>query len=137
LVKLWCSLCTENELKMTLIKAESPAPQPSVPTHAATADALVRDLLNSIEQGVLVWEADSICQMFNERIFTVLEIGKDELDRGAELNEFLYKAVRRNEVNPADIDEALTCLAQSMPHTHKRRLRSGRQKQSLAQGFQT
>ena len=59
---------------------------------AAPNDALLaqmRDVLNQMEQGILVWSSDGVCTLHNERIFQVLELGPHDLCVGMTREAFL------------------------------------------------
>ncbi len=76
------------------------------PTRRRTDDVLrhTKDIMNSMEQGVLVWSADGCCEMFNARVFDVLELPADGLHVGMQRQDFLGAAIARKEFSTATAD---------------------------------
>ena len=46
---------------------------------AEFSDDLLRDVMDSMEQGVIVWDAEGECRLHNSRVFDMLELKQDEL----------------------------------------------------------
>ncbi|MEM7190876.1 MAG: hypothetical protein AAF439_14800, partial [Pseudomonadota bacterium] len=53
--------------------------RPRSPALVAPRDSSAREVIDSMEQGVIVWSADAICEMHNQRIFEVLELTEQDL----------------------------------------------------------
>ena len=62
-------------------------------------------IIESMEQGVLVWSVDGRCTMFNERIFDVLELSPGDLQVGMKRREFLEMCASRGEFDAQVIEE--------------------------------
>ncbi len=54
------------------------------------------EIINSMEQGILVWSADGVCEMHNDRVFELLELRRDDLFAGRTRIEFHELAVKRS-----------------------------------------
>ncbi|MFD1157439.1 diguanylate cyclase [Roseovarius aestuarii] len=87
---------------------------------------LAMNILNSMEQGVLVWSADERCIMHNDRVFAVMEIGRDELYPGRRRRNFLKAAVARGELSQERVDQVEAHFASGAPFEFDRTLPSGR-----------
>jgi PAS domain-containing protein len=68
------------------------APEPRA---ANDAYATTLEIINSMEQGILVWSKSGHCEMHNDRVFEILELRKDDLFEGRKRTEFLNLAVQR------------------------------------------
>lgn len=104
-------------------------PTTFAPVGASTssdAEVFVLKVLNSMEQGILVWSAEGVCTLFNQRIFTVLELPASGLAVGTKRVEFLQAAVARNELTQASVDAAEEKFAAGHPFTFDRMMPSGR-----------
>ncbi|MEJ6477396.1 MAG: hypothetical protein QNL92_01800, partial [Octadecabacter sp.] len=53
---------------------------------------LATEIMNIMEQGILVWSEDGMCELHNTRIFDVLEISGADLTIGTERDEFRDKS---------------------------------------------
>lgn len=99
--------------------------------NAADLDAdeeiqLVHTVLNCMEQGILVWDQDTKCQMFNSRLFEVLELEPTDLYPGKPRVEFLNAAVERGEFNAETAKAAEARFHHKQPFQFDRQLPSGR-----------
>jgi diguanylate cyclase (GGDEF)-like protein len=83
-------------------------------------------ILDAMEQGVLVWSADGICEMHNKRVFDVLEITSGQLYPGLTRGSFLKMAVGRGEFDQDTADRAEQNYRDASPFSFERRLPSGR-----------
>ncbi|MEO1101021.1 MAG: diguanylate cyclase [Pseudomonadota bacterium] len=54
------------------------------------------EIINSMEQGILVWSPDGVCEMHNDRVFELLEMRRDDLFEGLTRVEFHELAVKRS-----------------------------------------
>ena len=90
----------------------------------ATQAAII-EIIDSMEQGVLVWSEDAICQMHNQRIFDVLELSEKDLYPGLPRSEFLRMAVERGEFSQETVEKTEKRFAQLAPFSFDRIMPSG------------
>ena len=84
------------------------------------------NILNSMEQGVLVWSDEARCTMYNDRVFAVMELGRDELYPGRRRRDFLKSAIARGELTQERVDQVEAHFASGAPFEFDRTLPSGR-----------
>jgi diguanylate cyclase (GGDEF)-like protein len=101
-------------------------------TQIDNADAELREIIDSMEQGVIVWSPDAICQSFNKRVFDVLELPPGGLRPGIARADFLAMGVERGEFDLAVARRAEERFRQLAPFSFERRLPSGRVILSMA-----
>jgi len=87
---------------------------------------LLGDVVNSIEQGIVVWDRDGVCELHNDRIFEVLELKKSELYLGLTRSDFLQMGVERGEFEQHVADEAQQKFKMGQPFSFERTMPSGR-----------
>lgn len=87
---------------------------------------LAAQIMNIMEQGVIVWSADGVCELHNTRIFDVLEIAGADIGIGTDRAVFLEFAEGRGEFAPDVLDSALERFKAHKPFTIDRKLPSGR-----------
>ena len=58
---------------------------------------LAMQIMNIMEQGIIEWSADGICEMHNTRIYDVLELAGEDIGIGTERDTFLKLAETRGE----------------------------------------
>ena len=90
------------------------------------AQSAIIEVIDSMEQGVLVWSETAVCEMHNQRVYEVLELGPDDLYRGMKRSEFLRRAVARGEFDKDVAEIAENRFAQLAPFAFDRMLPSGR-----------
>jgi hypothetical protein len=94
---------------------------------AATAEGdLSSQILNIMEQGVLVWSADNVCELHNTRIYQVFEITAEDLTIGSSRTEFRQRALARGEMSAPEQKAAEGLVATRWPYSFDRVLPSGR-----------
>ncbi len=94
---------------------------------AASGDAnATLQIIESIEQGVIVWSEDAKCVLFNRRIIDVLEMNSTDIYVGMTRHEFLSLAGRRGEFVGHVLETAEDCFQRRQPFTADRKLPSGR-----------
>lgn len=93
---------------------------------AVVVDDLANEIMNIMEQGILVWSADGICELHNTRIFDVLEVTGADLQIGTERVAFRTRALERGELNTEDMEQSETRIAANQPYSFDRHLPSGR-----------
>ncbi|MFW8636522.1 diguanylate cyclase [Cribrihabitans pelagius] len=64
-------------------------------------EARLRDILDKLEQGIIVWNAKGCCEMFNARLLTVLELQPGDIYTGLPRADFFSAAVARGDVTGA------------------------------------
>ncbi|MGR3500724.1 diguanylate cyclase [Pseudaestuariivita sp.] len=84
------------------------------------------EVLHAMEQGVLVWSREGICEMFNARVFDVLELRESDLQIGTQRRAFLAAAVARGEITSDRAEIAEARFAEGRPFAFDRKLPSGR-----------
>lgn len=105
--------------------ALAPADAWAAPALDDRAD-LSQQIMNMMEQGILVWNADGVCALHNTRIFQVVEMGAGDLSVGTTKDEFRERALARGEVSPKDLEASDRQIAIRAPYAYDRRLPSGR-----------
>ncbi|AUQ48995.1 diguanylate cyclase (GGDEF) -like protein [Phaeobacter inhibens] len=80
-----------------MLQAES-LPEPS--------HARLMDVLNKLDQGVMVWTEDGHCQVFNERLLTLLELQNGDIYPGYSRAAFFATAVRLGHVTEDSAKQA-------------------------------
>lgn len=92
----------------------------------AQASILISDIMNVMEQGIIVWSADGICELHNARIFDVLELDRSAIEIGTSRADFLQAAQARGEFSKERLDEHLRRFDAHVPFQFDRKLPSGR-----------
>ena len=90
------------------------------------ASLLLADVMNVMEQGIIVWSADGICELHNTRIFDVLELGPDAITIGTTRQEFLAVAAARGEFSDEQVAEHKRRFQAHVPFQFDRKLPSSR-----------
>ena len=83
-------------------------------------------VINSMEQGVLVWSATGSCLMHNDRIFDVLELRAGDIFEGRLRRDFLALAIERGEITQETASKAEERFRSAAPFSFERTLPSGR-----------
>ena len=83
-------------------------------------------IADGMEQGVLVWDKDSICIMYTDRVFDVLEMRPTDLSVGMARADFLSGAVSRGELDQKAVEKTQERFLRRTPFRFDRHLRSGR-----------
>lgn len=87
---------------------------------------LVTQIMNIMEQGIIEWSADGICEMHNIRIYDVLELAGEDIGIGTERDTFLKLAEARGEFD-ADARKAASIKFNAhKPFSFDRLIPSGR-----------
>ncbi|MGI9512118.1 MAG: diguanylate cyclase [Anderseniella sp.] len=87
---------------------------------------LAMQVMNTMEQGILVWSAGGVCELHNIRVFEVLEIEESMLSAGTRRDDFLAAAVARGEISQATADQTKARFNSSRPFSFDRLMPSGR-----------
>lgn len=91
-----------------------------------SSDHNALQIIESMEQGVIVWSQDAVCVLHNQRIFDVLEMAPTDIYVGMTRSEFLGLAGKRNEFVVDDLQSAEARFSRGQPFTVDRKLPSGR-----------
>ena len=102
------------------------SPVPVAAETTSANDDLLRDVMDSMEQGILVWDADAVCVLVNVRVYEVLELSRDDLYPGMCRTEFLQLGVRRGEFKQEVADQAAQKFQSGDPFSFERTMPSGR-----------
>lgn len=87
---------------------------------------LLNDVMDSMEQGIVVWDVDGICELCNERVYEMLELTEDRLYTGMARIDFLQMGVDRGEFTQQVADDATLRFKQGEPFSFERAMPSGR-----------
>ncbi len=87
---------------------------------------IAHDIMNMMEQGILVWSADGVCELHNTRIFEVLELRGRELTIGTRREDFRSRSVELGEFNEQVRIDSDSLIFAHRPYAFDRNLRSGR-----------
>lgn len=90
------------------------------------------EVMNQMEQGILVWSPDGICQLHNDRIFEVLELSPKDLEVGMSREMFLNITVAQGVITAERKDEVLDLFATGQPFHFDRAMQSGKVISSFA-----
>lgn len=99
----------------------TPGPNAVDDTNVATLE-----IINSMEQGILVWSKNGHCEMHNDRVFEILELRKDDLFKGRQRKEFLNLAVQRGEITAEVAETTEARFHEAAPFAFERQMPSGR-----------
>ena len=120
--------CERNDHSSSIRKldtvGERSAGRLAVPLHKD--DNATLQILESLEQGVIVWSDDAKCVLHNARLFDVLELTAADVSLGMSRFDFLSLAGERGEFVHHDLETAEICYQKRQPFTADRRLPSGR-----------
>ena len=104
---------------------ESCLDEPNQLRDLTKAQGAIVEIIDSMEQGVVVWSEDAICEMHNQRIFDVLELSPQHLYRGMHRSDFLRMAVERGEFNEETAHKTEQRFRQLAPFSFDRHMPSG------------
>ncbi|GGL62645.1 sensor domain-containing diguanylate cyclase [Wenxinia marina] len=93
---------------------------------ADTSATLIGEILNIMEQGILFWSAEGVCELHNSRIFRVLEITAKDLGIGTRRTDFRDRAVARGEMTAETRRASEAQIEAHLPYSFDRHLPSGR-----------
>ncbi len=113
------------------VQADTPSPRKSWLLEGDVAPQkappnLAMQIMNIMEQGIIVWSADGVCELHNTRIFDVLELTGDDIGIGTERSKFLELAMNRGEFDKAARDAASNRFKSHKSFSFDRKLPSGR-----------
>ncbi|EAR50540.1 diguanylate cyclase, putative, partial [Oceanicola granulosus HTCC2516] len=83
----------------------------------AAPDALATEIMNIMEQGILVWSADGVCELHNSRVYEVLGLEPGDLVIGTPRAEFRDLLAARGALSPVCRDTADAAIAADRPYS--------------------
>lgn len=89
--------------------------------------SVLSDVIDSMEQGIIVWDEEGVCKLHNSRVFDMLEVSEDELYVGMKRKDLLQMAVERGEFSQRVADNAMKKFEQLEPFSFYRTMPSGRE----------
>ena len=93
---------------------------------ASVVSDLGVDILNIMEQGILVWNADGLCELHNARIFDLIEISPEDLTVGMSFGDFRQAALDRGDIDEDTFHNVESRIKLHQPFSFDRNLPSGR-----------
>ena len=87
---------------------------------------LAMQIMNIMEQGIIVWSADGVCELHNTRIYDVLEVSGKELSIGTLMSDFLAFSFERGEFDAETMQVTKHKHQSQLPYAFDRKLPSGR-----------
>lgn len=87
---------------------------------------LAIEIMNIMEQGILVWSPDGICELHNTRVFDVLELTGDDLGIGTERAAFRQLSLDRGIMTVDDATLSDAQIRGHRPYAYDMPLPSGR-----------
>ncbi len=88
--------------------------------------ALAQEVVETMEQGILVWGGDGRCAMYNLRVHTLLELSPGDLQVGTTRADFRARSLARKEMPEAELAAMEKLVQARQPYSFDRRLPSGR-----------
>jgi len=98
----------------------------TVPTKQELNPESLRDVLEIMEPGLLVWDDDERCVFYTDRLRHVLGIRAADLTIGMTREDFLNRSVQRAEITPERLISILRQFDSRETFQFDRRLRTGR-----------
>lgn len=87
--------------------------------------AITSEVLESMEQGIIVWSDDGFCELVNERYYKLLNQGRDYLYVGMHRSDYFQKMVDRGDVAPAVAEKLEADLQKRQPFSIERQVPGG------------
>ncbi|NBT33001.1 MAG: hypothetical protein EBT13_14165 [Rhodobacteraceae bacterium] len=87
---------------------------------------LATEIMNIMEQGILVWSDEGVCELHNTRIFDVLELSGNDLQIGTDREAFRDISVARGDMSAEDRARSQSMIRAHQPYSYDRVLPSGR-----------
>ena len=94
-------------------------------TGRRSREALCNAVLESVEQGIIVWSAEGYCEFVNNRFRVLLGHGADYLQEGMHRGLYFQKMIERSEINPEVVAGIEADLNKNIPFTLERQLGNG------------
>ncbi len=97
----------------------------SFPAGAQSRETLCTAVLESVEQGIIVWSAEGYCEFVNSRYREMLGQGDDYLHEGMHRGVYFQKMVERGEIKPEVVAGIEADLNKHVPFSLERKLGTG------------
>ncbi len=94
-------------------------------TQTSSREDLCNAVLESVEQGIIVWSADGYCEFVNSRYRNLLGQGEDYLQEGMHRGVYFEKMIARGEITPEAVSSIEADLLSKQPFNLERKLGSG------------
>ena len=88
--------------------------------------ALFRELLNEMDQGVVYWDPSGACGFISENVYEILEIDDDLLKIGTLHNDFIKKSLAKREISADGASNAFQGIKDGLPYRSTRTTKSRR-----------
>ncbi len=89
------------------------------------SQSIYSEVLESMEQGIIVWSAEGVCELVNHRYYKLLNQGRDYLYIGMHRSDYFQKMVDRGDITPAVAEQLEADLQKRQPFSIERRVPSG------------
>lgn len=86
------------------------------------AAAVYTEVLESMEQGIIVWSDEGICELVNERYYKLLNQGRDYLYVGMHRTDYFQTMVERGDIVPAVAEKLEADLQKRQPFSIERKI---------------
>lgn len=95
------------------------------PAGAQSRETLCTSVLESVEQGIIVWSVEGYCEFVNSRYREMLGQGDDYLHEGMHRGVYFQKMVERGEIKPEVVAGIEADLNKHVPFSLERKLGTG------------
>ncbi|MEM7257535.1 MAG: diguanylate cyclase [Pseudomonadota bacterium] len=111
--------------KSTTLAAKDHVTIPFPEASAQSRESLCKAVLESVEQGIIVWTADGYCAFVNSRYRDMLGQGINYLQEGMHRSVYFEKMVERGEITPEAVANIEADLNSRQPFKLERKLGNG------------
>ncbi len=121
----------QAKLRSNLSVAQSQNPVVPAIKNGSTASAhteteIMHRIFDTMEQGILVWSSEGLCEFYNKRVFDVMELAETQIYIGRSRADFLTDAVIREEMSGEARDKVQAKFERALPFSFDRVLPSNR-----------
>ena len=88
-------------------------------------NGFVEQILDTLEQGVIIWSVEATCLMHNARVFDVLHLRPSQIGLGTTLETFLRTSESRGDAMEMPVAELLAAFSDHKPFHYEIKLASG------------
>ena len=110
----------ERSITQDQRSGEGPNSQPVV-----SEQGFVSQILDTLEQGVIVWSAEATCIMHNARVLDLLQLRPSQVCLGTTLETFLVTGEDRGDTMDVPVAELLAAFSDHKPFHYEIKLASG------------
>jgi len=118
-----------NTLEFPLAREQATGSQsgcaPSVSNVPRDPADLYLAVLESMEQGIIVWSASGVCEMVNARFYILLNQGVEYLSVGMPRADYFRRMIERGDAQPEMIEDLERRLEQRQPFSIERTIANG------------